>query len=76
MPDRKSDREQDNPDVGDLISLQKAAKLCGLTQGHLRLRIRQGEIWGIKIGRNWVTTEQAVREYQARTKPRGRPKKT
>jgi len=76
MPGRQSGSEQEIPKLDDLISLQKAANLCGLTQGHLRLRIRQGEIWGIKIGRNWVTTEQAVREYQARAKPRGRPKKT
>jgi len=67
--------EQGSPKIDDLISLEKAAKLTGLTPGHLRLLIRQGEIWGTKIGRNWVTTEQAVREYQSRARPRGRPKK-
>ena len=75
MPGRQSGRAG-SPKVDDLISLEKAAKLSGLTPGHLRLRIRQGEIWGTKIGRNWVTTEKAVREYQARARPRGRPKKT
>ena len=76
MPGRQSGREQGIPKLDDLISLQKAAKLSGLSPGHLRLRIREGELWGTKIGRNWVTTEQAVREYKARAKPRGRPKKT
>jgi len=76
MPNERSGSDQESPKLGDLISLQKAAKLSGLTPGHIRLLIRQDEIWGIKIGRNWVTTEQAVREYQARAKPRGRPKKT
>ena len=66
---------QGRPKLEDLISLEKAAKLTGLTSGHLRLLIRQGLIWGTKIGRNWVTTEQAVRDYQASAKPRGRPKK-
>jgi hypothetical protein len=50
----------------DLISLNKAAKLCGLSISHLRLLVSQGDVWGIKVGRNWVTTEQAVREYLAR----------
>jgi hypothetical protein len=76
MPGSQSGREQGSPKIDDLISLQKAAKLSGLTAGHLRLLIRQGELWGTKIGRNWVTTEQAVREYQARARRRGRPKKT
>jgi len=65
-----------SPNLADLISLQQAAKLSGLSTSHLRLLIRQRDLWGTKIGRNWVTTEQAVREYQARARRRGRPKKT
>ena len=76
MTDSKKRRDLDQPRLEELISLEKAAKLSGLTQGHLRLLIRLGDIWGIKIGRNWVTTEKAVREYQVRARPRGRPKKT
>ena len=76
MPGRQSGRGQGSLQIEDLISLQKAAKLSGLTPGHLRLLIRQGGMWGTKIGRNWVTTEQAVREYQARARRRGRPTKT
>ena len=76
MPGSQSGRGQGSLKIDDLISLQQAAKLSGLTPGHLRLLIRQGDIWGTKIGRNWVTTEQAVREYQARARPRGRPTKT
>jgi hypothetical protein len=60
----------------DLISLQTAAKRSGLSSSHLRLLIRGGDLWGLKIGRNWVTTEQAVREYQSRAQQPGRPKKT
>ena len=76
MPGRRSGSEQGSPNITDLSSLQKAAEQSGLTSGHLRLLIRQGDLWGTKIGRNWVTTIQAVREYQARANPRGRPKKT
>jgi len=48
-----------------LISLAEAAEISSLSQGHLRLLVNQGKLWGTKIGRNWVTTEQAVRDYIA-----------
>jgi len=76
MPGRQVKREQESPKLDDLISLQEAAKISGLTSIHLRLLVRKGEMWGTKIGRNWVTTQKAVREYQAREERRGRPKKT
>ncbi len=76
MPGSEKGRSANWPKPEELISLQKAAKRNGLSSGHIRLLVRRGEIWGVKIGRNWVTTEQAVREYQARARRRGRPKKT
>ncbi len=75
MSGKRNAEERDPAKLQDLISLQVAAKLCGISSGHIRLLIREGDMWGIKIGRNWVTTELAVREYQARGKRRGRPKK-
>jgi len=59
------------PKTEDLISLNKAAKLSGFSQAHIRLMINRGKIWGLKIGRNWVTTEQAVKEYMARDRRPG-----
>ena len=53
------------PSLEDLISLNEAAKLTGLSASHLRLLVRQGEVWGKKVGRNWLTTEQAVQNYLA-----------
>ena len=76
MSGKRKVEEKDLAKLRDLISLQAAAKLSGMSSGHIRLLIREGDMWGTKIGRNWVTTEQAVREYQARGKRRGRPKKT
>ncbi len=55
----------DQPRLDDLISLQEATQLSGLTQQHLALLIRRGELWGKRIGRNWVTTRQAINQYQA-----------
>ena len=43
-----------------LISLAEAADVCGLSAGYLRQLVRNRVIWGKKIGRNWVTTEEAV----------------
>ncbi len=58
----------------DLIPLSDAAKISGLSQGHLALLIRNGELWGTKIGgRNWFTTEKAIKEYLA-TNPTPGPK--
>jgi hypothetical protein len=64
----------DQPSLGDLISLSKAAKQSGLSPGYLRILVRNGEMWGKKIGRNWVTTGKAVKDYLARDLRPGRPK--
>ena len=76
MPHNDGDSDFDRPSLDDLIPLREAAKLSGLSSGHLRLMVRQGDIWGIKLGRNWVTTAQAVEEYLARDRrPGPKPKK-
>jgi excisionase family DNA binding protein len=69
-----SDRDQ--PSLGELISLREAAKLSGLSASHLRLLVSRGDIWGQKIGRNWVTTAEAVEKYVAQDhRPGPKPKK-
>ena len=76
MPGRSKKRDSYQPALEELISLREAAGLSGLSLGHLGLLIRRGELWGKKIGRNWVTTAQAVREYLARDRrPGPAPKK-
>ena len=59
------------PRLDELISLQVAADLSGLSSDHLRRLVRQGDLWGTKIGRNWATTATAVREYLARDRKPG-----
>ena len=71
MPHDSVEGNQDQPKLDELISLSEAAKLSGLSQGHLSLLIRNGELWGEKIGRNWVTTKKAVQEYLARDRRPG-----
>lgn len=57
--------------ANQLISLAKAAEISGLSQGHLRLLCNQEKLWATKIGRNWVTTEKAVRNYLAQDRRPG-----
>jgi len=75
MTSGKNDFRQSQPDLDDLISLNDAANQSGLSPGYLRILVREGKMWGKKIGRNWVTTGEAVREYLARDLKPGRPKK-
>jgi excisionase family DNA binding protein len=49
----------------DLLSLGEAAALTGLSASHLRLLASSGRIRAQKVGRNWITTEAAVRAYLA-----------
>ena len=60
--------------LGDLISLKEAADICELSHDHLRRLAGKGDLWAKKIGRDWVTTERAVKEYLARNRRPG-PKK-
>jgi hypothetical protein len=39
----------------------EASQLSGFTPDHIRKLIRKREIDGIKIGRNWLTTREAIR---------------
>ena len=64
-------KSEDQPGWGDLISLKEAAEYSGLSASHVRLLVRNGEIHGKKIGRNWVTTRQAVDDYLAQGIKRG-----
>ncbi|MHB0871068.1 MAG: helix-turn-helix domain-containing protein [Chloroflexota bacterium] len=46
-----------------LISLNEAAARSRLSTGFLRRLCRTGKIRAVKVGRDWVTTWQAVAEY-------------
>jgi hypothetical protein len=46
-----------------LISISRAAELTGFTRQHMALLLRTGRVWGVKIGRNWLTTESAIAAY-------------
>ena len=62
MPDDAVDNA-DKTAAEQLISLAEAVEICELSAEHLRTLVRSGKVWGMKIGRNWVTTEAAVKAY-------------
>lgn len=65
------------PRLDELISLKEAAKLSGLSYSHIRYLARNGELNARKLGRDWVTTEQAVKKYIASDhRPGPKPKKS
>lgn len=71
MSSSDDEEDADQPRLDELIPLSEAARISGLSQGHLSHLIRHSDLWGIKLGRNWVTTKKAVREYMARDRRPG-----
>jgi len=63
MPDQNKEEGEYDPRWSELITLQEAAKLSGLSPSHLRLLANNGEFWAKYLGLNWFTTEQAIRDY-------------
>ena len=76
MKENNKGINSDQPKLDDLIPLRKASEISGLSPDHLRRLAGQGELWATKIGRNWVTTEEAVHNYLARDRRPGPKKKT
>ena len=49
--------------TSELISVTDAAKRTGLSPAWIRRLLQRGQIEGVKVGRNWLTTEEAIRDY-------------
>ena len=71
MPDKVHENDEYQPRWNELITLHEAAKLSGLSPNHLRRLVSEGDIWGRRLGRDWFTTEKAVKEYLARDRRPG-----
>ena len=71
ISDDEAMSQSSQPGLNDLISLSEAAQISGLSPSHLRLLVSGGKIWGMKLGRNWFTTVQAINEYMKTERKRG-----
>ena len=69
------ERDKNQPKVDELISLNEAANISGLSHDHLRRLAGRGDLWAMKIGRNWVTTDKAIQDYLSRNRQPGPKKK-
>ncbi len=61
----------DPSDKSRLISLAEASSLYGLNADYLRTLAQKGRLEAHKIGRNWVTTPNAMEAYIESRKKRG-----
>ena len=61
-------KDSNNSLNNEYISLAEATKHCEYSQEYLSLRARQGKLKAKKIGRNWVTKEEWLKQYIAKTK--------
>ncbi len=66
MPGSDGESSVKQPGLDELITIDKAAQIAGFSEGHVRLLLRHRELWGVKLGRTWLTTAVAVRDYLAR----------
>lgn len=54
------------PNLSDdkmFISLKEATKYCDYSREYLSLLSRKGKLAAIKIGKDWMTTKEAIEEY-------------
>jgi hypothetical protein len=73
----QTNKNEDQPKLDELISLSEAAELSGFTTRHLRYLAESGDLWARKLGHNWFTTAQAVKDYLARERrPGPKPQKS
>jgi excisionase family DNA binding protein len=76
MPGSQSESNSGQPNIKELITFAEAARLSGFTDRHLRKLASQNKLWSIKLGRNWFTTAQAVKDYlETEHKPGPKPLK-
>ena len=58
--------------LNKVISLHQASKISGYHQDYLSSLIRKNEIEGQKMGGNWFTTEEEIRNYIFKQKIRNK----
>ncbi|MDD5589862.1 MAG: hypothetical protein PHQ47_01675, partial [Candidatus Portnoybacteria bacterium] len=65
---RKWNRKFKQIESLDYILLSEAPRYCRYSHDYLRLRARQGSLKALKMGRNWKTTREWLREYEEKFK--------
>lgn len=63
-----------NEEGAQLISVQEASQLSNLTTSFIRRLLRDKRIAGVKHGRDWFTTKEAIQDYLQSERQVGRPR--
>jgi excisionase family DNA binding protein len=59
----KTEREWLDELTAKFISVTEASSRSGLSPAWVRRLVQRGEIEGVKVGRNWLVSEAALRDY-------------
>ena len=52
----------------DVYSVKEAAQMIGVSESHLRLLLKRGEVKGKRLGRDWIVLDL---NYTRKRKPKG-----
>lgn len=56
--------------MGNLITVNEAAQIMGVTPRYVRRMARDGEIAGKRMGRDWFIEEDAAKAWKRERAPR------
>ena len=60
----QSDIKNFNNKNPEYIPLSEAAEILSTSRDYVNVLVRRGKLHAIKLGRNWVTTNEWLLEYQ------------
>ena len=52
--------------ISDFVKVAEAAMILGFSVQHTRLLVRQGQLMGNKIGRDWIIERESLQSFLAR----------
>ena len=63
MPSEDDEHQFPEELASKFITVTEACEISGFTPSYIRQLLRKEKIAGRKIGRDWWTTEEAIRDY-------------
>ena len=64
-----------DPRVSELLTVKQASDMTKMSREHLALLMRTGKLWGVKLGRDWYTIQEALDAYLAQNNRPGPKRK-
>jgi excisionase family DNA binding protein len=57
----------------ELLTTQEAADMLGVSARRIRQAIAEGQLKAAKVGPQWIISEKAVKDFDKKRRPVGRP---